>query len=156
MQASNERERLEANQKKIEREIRKHEKELKKKGFLPEEPESETAVYPEPKIIDSSAAIPDRSKPSLAELKGKGRDKEQLLGMAGQHIENYVLPSVSLLEPIDLEGRKAADPAELKLIQHVLIDTLKQFNIDASPGRYYQGTDDHQVRTLSGARSTGG
>ena len=71
MQASNERERLEANQKKIEREIRKHEKELKKKGFLPEEPEAEAAVYPEPKIIDSSAAIPDRSKPSLAEVERK-------------------------------------------------------------------------------------
>ena len=139
MQASNERERLEANQKKIEREIRKQEKQLKKKGFLPEEPEPDTAVYPEPKIIDSSAAVPDRTKPSLAELKGKGRDKEQVLASTGQHIENYVLPSVQLLEPIDLEGRKAADPAELKLIQHVLIDTLKQFNIEASPGDITRG-----------------
>jgi S-DNA-T family DNA segregation ATPase FtsK/SpoIIIE len=139
LQASNERERLDANQKKIEREIRKHEKELKKKGILPEEPEPERVAYPEPKIIDSSAAIPDRSKPSLADLKGKGREKDQLLATAGQHIENYVLPSVDLLEPIDLEGRKAADPSELKLIQHVLIDTLKQFNIDASPGDITRG-----------------
>jgi len=139
MQASNERERLEANQKKIEKEIRKHEKELKKKGFLPGEPEADAAVYPEPRIIDSSAAIPDRSKPSLAELKGKGREKEPVLAIGGQHIENYVLPSVALLEPIDLEGRKAADPAELKLIQHVLIDTLKQFNIEASPGDITRG-----------------
>jgi DNA segregation ATPase FtsK/SpoIIIE, S-DNA-T family len=140
MQASNERERLEANQKKIEREIRKQEKQLKKKGFLPDEPETDPTVYPEPKIIDSSAAVPDRAKPSLAELKGKGRDKEQVLAAsAGQHIENYVLPSVQLLEPIDLEGRKAADPAELKLIQHVLIDTLKQFNIEASPGDITRG-----------------
>lgn len=139
MQASNERERLEANQKKIEREIRKHEKQLKKKGFLPEDPEAEPAVYPEPKIIDSSAALPDRAKPSLADLKGKGREKEQVLATAGQHIENYILPSVQLLEPIDLEGRKAADPAELKLIQHVLIDTLKQFNIEASPGDITRG-----------------
>jgi DNA segregation ATPase FtsK/SpoIIIE, S-DNA-T family len=139
MQASNERERLEANQKKIEREIRKQEKQLKKKGFLPEESEADSTVYPEPKIIDSSAAVPERAKPSLAELKGKGRDKEQVLASAGQHIENYVLPSVQLLEPIDLEGRKAADPAELKLIQHVLIDTLKQFNIEASPGDITRG-----------------
>ena len=139
MQAANERERLEANQKKIEREIRKHEKELKKKGFLPGEPESEAAVYPEPKIIDSSAAIPNKSKPSLAEGKGKGRDKEPVPPMAEQHIENYELPSIVLLEPIDLEGRKAADPSELKLIQHVLIDTLKQFNIDASPGDITRG-----------------
>jgi S-DNA-T family DNA segregation ATPase FtsK/SpoIIIE len=139
MQASNERERLEANQKKIEKEIRRHEKELKKKGIIPDEPETEAVVYPEPKIIDSSAAVPDRSKPSLAELKGKGREKEQVLASAGQHIENYVLPSVNLLEPIDMEGRKAADPAELKLIQHVLIDTLKQFNIEASPGDITRG-----------------
>src|ERR1700726_4502023 len=139
MQASNERERLEANQKKIEREIRKHEKELKKKGILPEEPEAETAVYPEPKIIDSSATILDKTKPSLSELKGKGRDKEQVLAIAVQPIENYVPPSVNLLEPIDLEGRKAADPSELKLIQHVLIDTLKQFNIEASPGDITRG-----------------
>jgi DNA segregation ATPase FtsK/SpoIIIE, S-DNA-T family len=139
MQASNERERLEANQKKIQREIRKHEKELKKKGFLPEETEAEAATYPEPRIIDSSAAILNRPKPSLAELKGKGRDKEQVLGIAGQHIENYVLPSVNLLEPMDLEGRKAADPSELKSIQHVLIDTLKQFNIEASAGDITRG-----------------
>jgi len=137
MQAANERERLEANQKKIEREIRKHEKELKKKGFLPGEPESDAAIYPEPKIIDSSAAILNKSKPSLTE--GKGRDKEPVPAMAEQHIENYELPSIVLLEPIDLEGRKAADPSELKLIQHVLIDTLKQFNIDASPGDITRG-----------------
>jgi S-DNA-T family DNA segregation ATPase FtsK/SpoIIIE len=139
MQDANERERLEANQKKIEREIRKHEKELKKKGFLPGEPESEAAIYPEPKIIDSSAAMPSKSKPSLAEAKGKGRDQEPVPPMAEQHIENYELPSKELLEPIDLEGRKAADPSELKLIQHVLIDTLKQFNIDASPGDITRG-----------------
>jgi DNA segregation ATPase FtsK/SpoIIIE, S-DNA-T family len=138
MQAANERERLEANQKKIEREIRKHEKELKRKGFLPEEPESEPVAYPEPRIIDSSA-VPNESKPSLAEAKGKGQDKEAIPSMAGQHIENYELPSKELLEPIDLEGRKAADPAELKLIQHVLIDTLKQFNIEASPGDITRG-----------------
>ncbi len=139
MKAANERERLEANQKKIEREIRKHERELKKKGILPEEPEQEAASYPEPRIIDSSAAIPDKLKPSLAELKGKGREKEQVATVAQQHIENYELPSVQLLEPIDLDGRKAADPAELKLIQHVLIDTLKQFNIEASPGDITRG-----------------
>src|ERR1700730_13657983 len=139
LQASNERERLDANQKKIEREIRKHEKELKKKGILPEEPEPDRVAYPEPKIIDSSAALPDRSKPSLADLKGKSREKDQLLATAGQHIEKYVLPSVDLLEPIDWEAGKAADPSELKLIQHVLIDTLKQFNIDASPGDITRG-----------------
>jgi len=137
-QAANERERLEANQKKIEREIRKHEKELKKKGFLPDESEAESAMRPEPQIIDASAAVPNKSKAPPAE-RGQGRDKEGITPIVGKPIENYVLPSVELLEPIDLEGRKAADPAELKQIQHVLIDTLKQFNIDASPGDITRG-----------------
>src|ERR1700751_1477534 len=138
LQAANERERLEANQKKIEREIRKHEKELKKKGFLPDESEAESAMRPEPQIIDASAAVPNKLKAPLAE-KGQGRDKEGITPIVGKPIENYVLPSVELLEPIDLEGRKAADPAELKQLQHVLIDTLKQFNIDASPGDITRG-----------------
>jgi S-DNA-T family DNA segregation ATPase FtsK/SpoIIIE len=138
LQAANERERLEANQKKIEREIRKHEKELKKKGFLPEDSEGESVMRPEPQIIDASAAMPNKSKAQLAE-RGQGRDKEGIAPIVGKPIENYVLPSVELLEPIDLEGRKAADPAELKQIQHVLIDTLKQFNIDASPGDITRG-----------------
>jgi DNA segregation ATPase FtsK/SpoIIIE, S-DNA-T family len=129
---------LEANQKKIEREIRKHEKELKKKGFLPEETEPDSVVRPEPQIIDASAAVLNRSKPALTD-KGRGRDKESVTPIAGKPIENYALPSVNLLEPIDFEGRKAADPAELKQIQHVLIDTLKQFNIDASPGDITRG-----------------
>jgi S-DNA-T family DNA segregation ATPase FtsK/SpoIIIE len=133
MQDANERERLEANQKKIEREIRKHEKELKKKGFLPEENELDAVERPEPQIIDASAADLNKSKPA------RGRDKEGVTPIAGKPIENYELPSVKLLEPIDLEGRKAADPAELKQIQHVLIDTLKQFNIDASPGDITRG-----------------
>jgi S-DNA-T family DNA segregation ATPase FtsK/SpoIIIE len=138
LQAANERERLEANQKKIEREIRKHEKELKKKGFLPDENEGEPALRPEPQIIDASAAVPRKSKPALAE-RGRGQNKEEVTPLVGKPIENYVLPTVELLEPIDLEGRKAADPAELKQIQHVLIDTLKQFNIDASPGDITRG-----------------
>src|SRR5262245_10951122 len=112
LQAADERERLEANQKKIEREIRKHEKELKKKGFLPEENEGEPALRPEPQIIDASAAVPKRSKPALAE-KGRGQNMEDVTPVVGKPIENYVLPTVELLEPIDLEGRKAADPAEL-------------------------------------------
>jgi DNA segregation ATPase FtsK/SpoIIIE, S-DNA-T family len=138
MQDANERERLEANQKKIEREIRKHEKELKKKGFLPEETEPDSAVRPEPQIIDASAAVLNKSKPALTE-RGQGRDNEGVTPITGKPIENYELPTVKLLEPIDLEGRKAADPAELKQIQHVLIDTLKQFNIDASPGDITRG-----------------
>jgi DNA segregation ATPase FtsK/SpoIIIE, S-DNA-T family len=135
LEAADERGRLEANQKKLEREIRKQERELKKKGALPEEPE--IIDRPEPKIIDASSVLP--AKPSLAEVRSKGPEKEPAMQMAGKHIENYQLPSLDLLDAIDLEGRKAADPAELKQIQNVLIDTLKQFSIEASPGDITRG-----------------
>src|SRR6201984_2606855 len=82
--------------------------------------------------------MPSKAKAAPGE-KGQGRDKEVIAPIVGKPIENYVLPSVELLEPIDLEGRKAADPAELKQIQHVLVDTLKQFNIEVSPGDITRG-----------------
>jgi S-DNA-T family DNA segregation ATPase FtsK/SpoIIIE len=135
LETADERGRLEANQKKLEREIRKQERELKKKGALPDEPE--VTNRPEPKIIDASSVIP--AKPSLAEIRGRSTEKEPAVQMAGKHIENYQLPSLDLLDAIDLDGRKAADPAELKQIQNVLIDTLKQFNIEASPGDITRG-----------------
>ncbi|MGA8660383.1 MAG: DNA translocase FtsK [Chthoniobacterales bacterium] len=139
LEAADERGRLEANQKRIEKEIRRHEKELKKKGFLPEESDTNLSDYPEPKIIDASAAVSNKSKPSGADGRGKAREKEVLPQLSDQRIENYELPSVDLLAPLDLEGRKAADPTELKQIQGILIDTLKQFNIDASPGDITRG-----------------
>src|SRR5215469_16149188 len=135
LEAADERGRLEANQKKLERQIRKQKRELKKKGALPEE--GEIPDRPEPKIIDASSVLP--AKPSLGDVRSKGAEKEPAMQMAEKHIENYQLPSLDLLDAIDLEGRRAADPAELKQIQNVLIDTLKQFNIEASPGDITRG-----------------
>src|SRR6516165_2676027 len=137
LEAADERGRLEANQKRIEKEIRRHEKELKKKGFLPEE--SVSNDYPEPRIIDASAAVANKSKPAAVDGKGKAREKEALPQLSDRRIENYELPPINLLAPLDLEGRRAADPSELKQIQGILIDTLKQFNIDASPGDITRG-----------------
>lgn len=139
LEAADERGRLEANQKRIEKEIRRQEKELKKKGFLPEESGTNSSDYPEPKIIDASAAVSNRSKSAGTDVRDKVREKEALPQLSDQHIENYEFPTLDLLAPLDLEGRKAADPAELKQIQGVLIDTLKQFNIDASPGDITRG-----------------
>jgi DNA segregation ATPase FtsK/SpoIIIE, S-DNA-T family len=137
LESANERQRLEADQKRIEREIKRHEKELKRRGVAPSEEEAgaEAISYPEPKIIDASASLPIKSK--AADRTGKTR--EAMAPLAGQHIENYQLPDLGLLDPIDLNSRTAADPNELKQIQHVLIDTLKQFNIEASPGDITRG-----------------
>jgi DNA segregation ATPase FtsK/SpoIIIE, S-DNA-T family len=123
--AADERERLEFDQRKIEREIKKQERELKKKGVtLPEEP---VVPHPEPKVFDTLAAPSPpkkQSRPARAPEPAK---------------DDYHLPGIDLFDPVEPESRKASDPAELKDIQAVLVDTLKQFNIDVAPGDITRG-----------------
>ncbi|MBV9733613.1 MAG: DNA translocase FtsK 4TM domain-containing protein, partial [Verrucomicrobia bacterium] len=123
--AADERERLELDQRKIEREIKKQERELKKKGVsIPEEP---AVPRPEPKVFDTVAAPSPPKKPSRPAPPPKPAE------------EVYELPGVDLFDPVEPESRKASDPAELKEIQAVLVDTLKQFNIDVAPGDITRG-----------------
>ena len=123
--AADERGRLELDQRKIEREIKKQERELKKKGVsIPEEP---AVPRPEPKVFDTVAAPSPPKKPSRPAPPPKPAE------------EVYELPSVDLFDPVEAESRKASDPAELKEIQAVLVDTLKQFNIDVAPGDITRG-----------------
>lgn len=123
--AADERERLELDQRKIEREIKKQERELKKKGVsIPEEP---AVPRPEPKVFDTLAAPSPPKKPSRPAPPPKPAE------------EVYELPGVDLFDPVEAESRKASDPAELKEIQAVLVDTLKQFNIDVAPGDITRG-----------------
>ena len=123
--AADERGRLELDQRKIEREIKKQERELKKKGVsIPEEP---AVPRPEPKVFDTVAAPSPPKKPSRPAPPPKPA------------VEVYELPSVDLFDPVEAESRKASDPAELKEIQAVLVDTLKQFNIDVAPGDITRG-----------------
>src|SRR6201997_4812434 len=123
--AADERGRLELDQRKIEREIKKQERELKKKGVsIPEEP---AVPRPEPKVFDTVAAPSPPKKPSRPAPPPKPAE------------EVYELPGVDLFDPVEAESRKASDPAELKEIQAVLVDTLKQFNIDVAPGDITRG-----------------
>jgi DNA segregation ATPase FtsK/SpoIIIE, S-DNA-T family len=123
--AADERGRLELDQRKIEREIKKQERELKKKGVsIPEEP---AVPRPEPKVFDTVAAPTPPKKPSRPAPPPKPAE------------EVYELPGVDLFDPVEAESRKASDPAELKEIQAVLVDTLKQFNIDVAPGDITRG-----------------
>jgi DNA segregation ATPase FtsK/SpoIIIE, S-DNA-T family len=123
--AADERGRLELDQRKIEREIKKQERELKKKGVsIPEAP---AVPRPEPKVFDTVAAPSPPKKPSRPAPPPKPAE------------EVYELPGVDLFDPVEAESRKASDPAELKEIQAVLVDTLKQFNIDVAPGDITRG-----------------
>ena len=95
-----------------------------------------------PKIIDASVPAPSR-KPTLAEvMKGKiklrsGESPEP--GITDVSFEGYILPTLELLETHDDEDHKPADPAELQGVQKVIIDTLAQFDIAATPGDITKG-----------------
>jgi S-DNA-T family DNA segregation ATPase FtsK/SpoIIIE len=101
-----------------------------------------TADLPTPKIIDASVPAPAR-KPSLAEvMKSKKKTvpgapaQEVLAGVEG---EEFSLPALDLLEGHSDEAHKPADPAELQGVQKIIIDTLAQFDIEASPGDITKG-----------------
>jgi len=135
---ASERGRLDIEQKRMERQARKLEKELTKKGYPTpkaepgaEEDDEEIINRPAPKVIDTSIATPKKVDP-----KGK---KDKIVPLEQVNFDNYVLPSIELLEHQDLEGRPAADPEELLKIQATLIDTLAQFGISVAAGDITKG-----------------
>ncbi|MBV8586156.1 MAG: DNA translocase FtsK, partial [Verrucomicrobia bacterium] len=119
--AADEHERLETERRRVEKEIQRQQRELKKHG-LPED------VHPPAKIVDTSSA-PTPSRPKAPAPRRQ----------APPPVLKYQCPTLELLSPVESDNRKTADPAELKEIQNVLIDTLKQFNIGATPGDITRG-----------------
>jgi len=125
------------------------EKQLKKKGApVPDRilisPE-ELAGRPKPKVVDTTALpeealMPPRKKPSLAELRpAKSKPSIAVAEERRFDAENYVLPSIDLLDEHNPEGRGGADPAELEQVQAVLIETLGQFGIAVAAGDITKG-----------------
>jgi S-DNA-T family DNA segregation ATPase FtsK/SpoIIIE len=143
---------LEINQQELAKQQRVIEKQLKKKGSpVNEAPGSfitpeELLNRPKPKVVDTTALTIDSEvvprKPSLAELRGKDKKAKSNandLTSRTWDAENYTLPGLDLLEEHDLEGRVAADPAELEEIQRTLIETLAQFGIAVAAGDITKG-----------------
>ena len=98
---------------------------------------------PAPKIIDASVPAPAR-KPTLAEVmksKKKTKDPSQTVGdaLGEASFDEYVLPGLDLLETYDDESHQPADPAVLQGVQRIILDTLAQFDIEASPGDITKG-----------------
>ena len=151
---ADEKDRLALEAQQLEQKARKLERSLKKRGApvpatepeqeadptptadeefkLLADPAAEAAQeHPAPQIIDANAA-------SLAKAKAKKKaDKFQPLTPISS--EGYELPSISLLDEVDLSQREAANPEELLGIQAKIIDTLAQFSIGASPGDITRG-----------------
>jgi S-DNA-T family DNA segregation ATPase FtsK/SpoIIIE len=140
---------LEISQKELSKQRRVIEKQLKKKGAPVPEPATalmspeELAGRPKPKVVDTTAlpaeSVRARRKPSLAELREKEEKKAPPMAPKSWNVENYVLPSLDLLDEHNQEGRTAADPAELERVQQTLIDTLGQFGIAVAPGDITKG-----------------
>lgn len=144
MQRLSEMEQFDLRQKELEKQSRKLDETLRKKGLAPvaaPAPAPEREKFPEPKIIDTS--VPQPRKPTLEEVQarsGKSKAKSGIKpGLSDLVIEGYSLPSFDLLDPADTENRVPANPGELKAIQDIIIETLAQFSIVASPGDITKG-----------------
>ncbi|MFA7344525.1 MAG: DNA translocase FtsK [Terrimicrobiaceae bacterium] len=130
--------RVEEERKLIEKKAQKLEKKLRKKAPeampepLPPPPEAE------PEIIDATAPTPPSKKPKLADLRA-GKDEPFQPGLADVHLENYTLPGLDLLDLHDEGGRTPLDREELLMIQGLIIETLAQFGIKATPGTITKG-----------------
>lgn len=140
LQRLSEVEQFEARQKDLEKQSERITKTMRKKGMVgPPEPPAEVEKFPEPKIIDTSVPAPVR-KPTLDEIRAKTKAKAEIKpGLTEVKIEGYSLPSFDLLDPADHSDRIPTDPNELKAVQDMIIDTLAQFSIVASPGDITKG-----------------
>jgi DNA segregation ATPase FtsK/SpoIIIE, S-DNA-T family len=139
--AMEETERMEFEQRKLVRQAEKLERKLKKKGNLVHQQPEETPEpeVPEPRIID--ATFPLEKRPSLAEIEGgrKRKQAEPKPSLAGLRLENYQLPLIDLLDPLDDTGRRPADHDELRAVQAIIIETLAHFGIKAKAGDITRG-----------------
>ncbi len=130
--------RVEEERRALEKKAQKLEKKFKKQS--PAEAPEVRPLPPaiEPQIIDSTAPSPASKKPKLSEMiSGKGESLKP--GLEGMHLENYTLPGLDLLDDIDESGRTPLDREELLTIQGLIIETLQQFGIKATPGTITKG-----------------
>ena len=91
---------------------------------------------PTPKIIDASTRRPAAPQPGDKPFERKV-DPDLTLSTTG--FENYELPGFDLLDIDDSPDAPEADKDELLSIQKNIIDTLKSFNIDVTPGDITRG-----------------
>ena len=141
LEAMEEAERMEVEQRKLAKQADKLERQLKKKSPRDDKtPESSAPPenFPEPRIFDATAAPAE--KRSLADIEADRRKKtESKPSLAGLRLENYQLPPLDLLDPIDEDTRKPADPSELLAVQTTIIETLRHFGISARAGDITRG-----------------
>ena len=138
--AMEETERMDFERRKLARQAEKLERRLKKQADPGQRRPDDPAApeVPEPRIID--ATLPQEKRPSLAEIEsGRKKKVESKPSLAGLRLENYQLPPLDLLDPLDDAGRSPADHDELRAVQGVILETLTHFGIGAKAGDITRG-----------------
>ncbi len=91
---------------------------------------------PAPKIIDASARRPAAPQPGDKPFERKAKTD---LSLSTTGFENYELPGFDLLDLDESDDAPGADKDELLATQRNIIETLKSFNIDVTPGDITRG-----------------
>jgi S-DNA-T family DNA segregation ATPase FtsK/SpoIIIE len=149
MSRASEQERLQLEVERMEKQRRKLEKSLTKKGaatFREIEPEiKKNAPVAPPLALTADEIEPPRPAPQIidsslpAPPKKKDASKDKFPPLSSFSCENYELPSLNLLDPFETENRETADPGELLRIQDTIIETLSEFDIAVSRGDITRG-----------------
>ena len=151
LEQAGEQQRIALEQKKLDRERRRLDRDLGRRSDDPQPegrleqveliPASELPVpgpeaepdRPAPKIFDATAPAPPVSK------KDKEKKKEKLQLLQSISSENYQMPSLDLLDPLDTSNRHHTSPEELLAVQNRLIETLSEFGIVVTAGDITKG-----------------
>jgi len=104
----------------------------------------------EPQIIDATAPSV-RKKAAKPEKESKEAPQ---LSMEGLELDNYQLPPLDLLDEVPTDERGSTDHEELRAIQATIIETLREFGIDAHPGNITFGPTitRYEVKPVKGVR----
>jgi S-DNA-T family DNA segregation ATPase FtsK/SpoIIIE len=149
LERAGEEQRLVLEQRKLERERKRMERDIGRRPgeddspvkleqveLLPLEGKREPVQEPEPerpapKIFDAGAPQPPAAK------KEKKKEKVQLLQAISS--ENYRLPDFDLLDAVDHSTRQVTSPEELLSVQNRIIETLAEFGIIVTAGDITKG-----------------
>lgn len=132
---------LRATERERERERRRKEREATKAAAeVPADPQQELPLRetPAPQIIDSSQRRVEAPKPGERPFERKPKPEGHLsLSTAG--FEDYDLPGFDLLDPVAENEAPEANRDELLATQRIIVDTLRAFGIEVTPGDITRG-----------------
>ena len=146
---------LELQKKKLEREQQQLEKRLKKSGLeIASTPENDEVVRPEPRIIDVSktaSTLPESELieeieetplpllPKVSAIKKKKVVSTPSIQKTEIEFKDYALPPMDLLTLSDTSKQVVVSEEQLQANQQLLLETLKEFGIEATPGDITRG-----------------